>query len=51
VLRALYSLASGWTMTGKAGQKLLPECAHHFRVDSYGNPSVAELNIAMTTAA
>jgi probable phosphoglycerate mutase len=48
VLRALYAMASGWTMTGKAEQKLLPGCAHHFRVDSDGNPTVAELNITMT---
>jgi probable phosphoglycerate mutase len=47
VLRALYAMASGWTMTGKAGQKLLPACAHHFRVDSHGNPTVAELNMAL----
>ncbi len=47
VLRALYALATGWTMTGKPPQKLLDRCAHSFEIASDGMPSVAELNISL----
>ena len=51
VLRALYAMASGWTMTGKPGQKLLPGCAHLFGVQADGAPMVVDLNIALQSAA
>jgi len=47
VLRALYALATGWTMTGKAPQKLLDGRAHAFSVAPDGTPSVDELNISL----
>ena len=47
VLRALYALATGWTMTGKPPQKLLDGRAHAFAVAPDGTPSVAELNIPL----
>ena len=47
VLRALYALATGWTMTGKAPEKLLDGRAHAFAVAPDGTPSVAELNISL----
>ena len=46
VLRALYALATGWTMTGKPPQKLLPFAAQAFRVDG-SRVKVQELNIAL----
>jgi probable phosphoglycerate mutase len=45
VLRALYALATGWTMTAKPPQKLLNGRAHAFSIAPDGTPSVAELNI------
>ena len=47
VLRALYALATGWTMTSKAPQKLLDRRTHAFAVGVDGAPSVVELNIAL----
>ena len=47
VLRALYALATGWTMTAKAPQKLLNGRAHAFAICADGAPSVVELNIAL----
>jgi probable phosphoglycerate mutase len=47
VLRALYAMACGWRMIGKAPQKLLNGRAHAFAVAGDGAPSVAELNIAL----
>lgn len=47
VLRALYALASGWTMTGRPQQKLIDGRAHAFSVTSGGTPSVAELNVRL----
>lgn len=47
VLRALYSLATGWTMQQKAPDKLLDGCAHAFSVSGDGTPSVAQLNIPL----
>jgi broad specificity phosphatase PhoE len=47
VLRALYALATGWTMTRKPPQRLLDGCAHAFVLAADGTPSVAELNIPL----
>ena len=46
VLRALYAVATGWAMTGKAPHRLLDGRAHAFNVID-GRPAVAELNIAL----
>lgn len=45
VLRALYALATGWTMEDEPPQKLLDRHAHAFAVASDGTPSVVQLNI------
>lgn len=50
VLRALYAMATDWTMTGKPGQKLLPGCAHHFGVRADGAPTIVQLNIRLKPA-
>jgi hypothetical protein len=47
VLRALYALATCWTMTGKAPHRLLDGHAHAFSVAPDGAPSIVEVNIAM----
>ena len=47
VIRALYALASGWTMTAKPRQKLVDGCAHGFAVAPDGAPAVTELNTAL----
>jgi len=47
VIRALYALATGWSMTEKPPQRLLNGHAHAFDVSAEGTPSVAELNIAL----
>ncbi|MGH6924075.1 MAG: histidine phosphatase family protein [Propylenella sp.] len=49
VLRALYALTTGWSMTGKPPHKLIDRCAHVFDVAD-GTPSVAELNIPLERA-
>jgi broad specificity phosphatase PhoE len=49
VLRALYALATGWSMKAKPPDKLRDGCAHAFDVDVDGTPSVAELNIPLGT--
>jgi probable phosphoglycerate mutase len=47
VLRAIYALATGWTMEDKPPRKLLDRHAHAFAVASDGTPSVVELNIPL----
>jgi broad specificity phosphatase PhoE len=47
VLRALYALATGWTMQAKASDKLLPNRAHLFVIATDGTPSIAQLNIPL----
>jgi broad specificity phosphatase PhoE len=47
VLRALYALATGWSMTEKPLDKLRDGTAHAFRVASDGKPSVERLNIPL----
>lgn len=50
VLRALYALATGWTMAAKAPHRLLDRRAHAFEVAADGSPRVAELNIPLESA-
>lgn len=47
VLRALYALATHWTMMEEPPDKLLNGRAHAFDVSADGAPSIAELNIAL----
>ena len=47
VLRALYALATGWTMADEPPQKLLDRHAHAFAVAINGTPSVVALNIPL----
>ncbi len=47
VLRALHALATGWTMTTKAPDKLHDGCAHAFDIAPDGAPSVSALNIPL----
>ncbi|WP_282604801.1 histidine phosphatase family protein [Pelagibius sp. Alg239-R121] len=49
IIRALYSLASGWDMTGKPPTKLLNDCCHAFRLSPDGTAVVESLNIPLTT--
>ncbi len=48
VLRALYALATGWTMQAKAPDRLLNGRAHQFEAKRDGTPSVVELNIPLS---
>ena len=48
VLRALYALATGWTMVAKPSTALRDGCAHSFRVRPDGSLAVAELNLPLT---
>ena len=47
VIRALYALASGWTMIGKPPAKLRQGCAQVFRLGEDGMPSVERLNVSL----
>lgn len=47
LIRALYALASGWTMLAKAPDKLDWSRGHVFKLASDGRPSVARLNIPL----
>jgi broad specificity phosphatase PhoE len=47
VIRALYALASGWTMIGKPPTKLRPHCAQMFRLGADGTPAVERLNVSL----
>jgi probable phosphoglycerate mutase len=47
VIRALYALASGWTMIGKPSTKLRPNCAQLFRLGKDGRPAVERLNVSL----
>ena len=47
VMRALYALASGWTMIGKPPAKLRPHCAQLFRLAPDGTPAVERLNVSL----
>lgn len=47
VIRALFALASGWDMLGKAPARLDWQSAHLFRLDAAGRPAVERLNLAL----
>lgn len=47
VLRAVYALASGWDLTGKAPAKLRDGCAQAFVLEGGGRPRVDRLNIVL----
>ena len=47
VIRALYALASGWTMIGKPPTKLRPNCAQLFRLGQDGTPAVERMNVSV----
>jgi probable phosphoglycerate mutase len=47
VLRALYSLASGWQMLGKPPVKLLPDTAHLYRLGPDGTPRIDRMNLPL----
>ncbi len=46
VIRALYTLASGWDMTGRPPEKLRNACAHRFQLGPGGAPDAAQLNLS-----
>ena len=50
VLRALYALATGWTMREKPQHKLRDGCAHLFWVEAGARLAVEELNISLEAA-
>lgn len=47
VIRALYALATGWDMTGKAPDKLLDERVHLFTLSAEGAPAIDRLNLSL----
>ncbi len=47
VIRALYTLASGWDMTGRPPEKLRDACAHRFQLGPGGAPNAAQLNLPL----
>jgi probable phosphoglycerate mutase len=47
VLRALLSLATGWTFLGKPPVKLKADSAHLFRLDRDGKLSVEKMNLSL----
>ncbi len=47
VLRAVYSLASGWDMRDKPADKLRPAAAHLFGLGPGGEPTIERLNIPL----
>jgi probable phosphoglycerate mutase len=48
VIRALYSLATGWDFTGRPPVKLGDAAAHCFLVEATGRPSVVQMNLPLT---
>ena len=47
VIRAVLSLATGWDMRSKPPAKLDWTCAHLFRLDSAGRPTIERLNLPL----
>lgn len=47
VLRALYALASGWDLRGKAPQRLRFDHAQLYEVDAQGQPRVLDLAVPL----
>ena len=49
MIRALYAIATGWTMTAPPADKLRDACAHRFELDADGRPAVARLNMLLAS--
>ncbi|HEY4164351.1 MAG TPA: histidine phosphatase family protein [Dongiaceae bacterium] len=47
VIRAIFSMATGWQMLGKPPVKLKDATAHLFVLDEAGHPSIGRLNVAL----
>jgi len=47
VSRAIYALASGWTMIGKPPVKLRPNNAHVYVLGADGTPAIERLNVGL----
>lgn len=48
VIRTVQATAAGWDMLGKPPGTLLDGCAHLFRLDPDGHPTLARLNIPLS---
>jgi probable phosphoglycerate mutase len=48
VLRALYSLATGWEMKADAPERMHDACAHHYELGADGTVGLVRLNIPLT---
>jgi len=48
VLRALYSLATGWEMKADPPERLRDACAHHYELGADGGVGLVRLNIPLT---
>ena len=51
IIRAIYALATGWTMLGKPEHQMSWDCVQLFTLDSQGHPSIERLNIPLTSPA
>ena len=47
LIRAIYSLATGWPMLGKPPDKMSWESAHFFRLDADGTPHIDQLCVPL----
>ena len=47
VIRAVYAMATGWDMVGKAAERPRDDCAHLFALAADGQPSLHKLNIPL----
>jgi probable phosphoglycerate mutase len=47
VIRAIYALATGWSMEGKAPDRLSYDCLQIFALNAHGQPSVQSLNVPL----
>jgi len=48
IIRAIYALATGWTMLGKPDHQLCWDCIQLFSLDNDGQPHIQRLNIPLT---
>ena len=48
IIRAIYALATGWTMLGKPAHQLHWDCVQLFSLDNAGHPHIERLNIPLT---
>ncbi len=48
VIRAVYAMATGWTMEQKAPDRLAYDCLQSFALEADGRPSVQSLNVPLT---